>query len=407
MFNAKRFSLARRRRGLTKREVAERIGVSERSVSAYEKGDQEPEPSNMQRIAAALGFPEAFFFAGDPEELSEGVASFRSMSKMSARQRDSALGSGAIGLMLNEWLERNFNLPSPDLPDLGREPGRFTAPAVLEDFEEGIPFPSTATAYDPEAAAEALRSQWGLGELPVKNMIALLESKGVRVFSLAIDAKEVDAFSMWHGGTPFMFLNTYKSAEHCRFDAAHELGHLVLHRHGQTQGPELEREANAFASAFLMPRKSVLAYAPRVATLPGLVRAKHHWKVSVAALNYRMHALGLTSAWVYRTLCIQLAEAGYRTNEPEPMTHEKSQVLEKVFKALRDEGTSRADVAHALAISPKEIDSLTFNLMLNLLTGRGEGSRLRESAIRDGLHLIHTRDGSPSKRSKRTPPTRN
>ncbi|WGS50145.1 helix-turn-helix domain-containing protein [Paraburkholderia sp. D15] len=93
---------------MTKREIAERVGVSERSVSAYEKGDQEPDPSNVRRIAAVLEFPEAFFFAGDPEELTDGVASFRSMSKMSARQRDSALGSGAIGLLLNEWLEKKL-----------------------------------------------------------------------------------------------------------------------------------------------------------------------------------------------------------------------------------------------------------------------------------------------------------
>ncbi|MBC8723222.1 ImmA/IrrE family metallo-endopeptidase [Paraburkholderia sp. 31.1] len=390
MFNAKRFSLARRRRGMTKREIAERIGVSERSVSAYEKGDQEPEPSNVQRIATALGFPEAFFFEGDPEELTEGVASFRSMSKMSARQRDSALGSGAIGLLLNEWLEKNFNLPEPDLPDLGRESGALTDPAPREDFEEKIPFPSRSTAYGPEAAAEAFRSHWGLGELPVKNMIALLESKGVRVFSLAIDAKEVDAFSMWHGGKPFMFLNTYKSAEHCRFDAAHELGHLVLHRHGQTQGPELEREANAFASAFLMPRKSVLANAPRVATLPGLVRAKRYWKVSVAALNYRLHALGMTSDWIYRTLCIQLAEAGYRTNEPEGASHEKSLALEKVFKALRDEGISKSDVANALSIPPQEIDALTFNLMLNVLSGGDKGSGPDRGKGRGAVRLIHS-----------------
>lgn len=394
MFNAKRFSLARRRRGMTKREIAERVGVSERSVSAYEKGDQEPEPSNVQRIAAVLEFPEAFFFAGDPEELTEGVASFRSMSKMSARQRDAALGSGAIGLLLNEWLERNFNLPEPDLPDLGREPGTLTEPAPREDFEEKTPFPSRSTAYGPEAAAEAFRSHWGLGELPIKNMIALLESKGVRIFSLAIDAKEVDAFSMWHGGRPFMFLNTYKSAEHCRFDAAHELGHLVLHRHGQTQGPELEREANAFASAFLMPRKSVLANAPRAATLPGLVRAKHFWKVSVAALNYRLHALGMTSDWIYRTLCIQLAEAGYRTKEPESAAHEKSLTLEKVFKALREEGTSKADVASALSIPLEEINALTFNLMLNILRGGGVGGGSPVGKHRKTLQLIQSSDGS-------------
>ncbi|WGS50146.1 ImmA/IrrE family metallo-endopeptidase [Paraburkholderia sp. D15] len=269
-----------------------------------------------------------------------------------------------------------------------------TDPAPREDFKEKTPFPSRSTAYGPEAAAEAFRSHWGLGEQPVKNIIALLESKGVRVFSLAIDAKEVDAFSMWHGGKPFMFLNTYKSAEHCRFDAAHELGHLVLHRHGQTQGPELEREANAFASAFLMPRKSVLAHAPRVATLPGLVRAKHYWKVSVAALNYRLHALGMTSDWIYRTLCIQLAEAGYRTKEPESAAHEKSLTLEKVFKALRDEGTSKADVASALSIPLGEINALTFNLMLDILTGGGEGGGTQTKGQRKIVKLIHSSERS-------------
>lgn len=379
---------------MTKREVAERIGVSERSVSAYEKGDQEPEPSNVQRIAKALNFPEAFFFAADPEELTEGIASFRSMSKMSARQRDSALGSGAIGLLLSDWLEKNFNLPEPDLPDLGREPGTLTALAHRRSYEDKIPFPTKLTAYGPEAAAEAFRSHWGLGELPVKNMIALLESKGVRVFSLAIDAKEVDAFSMWHGGKPFMFLNTFKSAEHCRFDAAHELGHLVLHRHGQTQGPELEREANAFASAFLMPKKSVLANGPRAPTLPGLVHSKHYWKVSVAALNYRLHALGMTTDWIYRTLCIQLAEAGYRTTEPEGTMHERSLVLEKVFKALRDEGISRSDVADELLIPPEEINALTFNLMLNLLSGGRKDSGPVTAKGRGAIRLVHHSDRS-------------
>lgn len=379
---------------MTKRELADRIGVSERSVSAYEKGEQEPEPFNVQRIANALNFPEAFFFASDPEELTKGIASFRSMSKMSARQRDSALGAGAIGLLFNEWLEKNFNLPEPDFPALDPGSSTLTGLAPRASYEDDTPFPSQSTAHGPEAAAEAFRSHWGLGELPVKNMIALLESKGVRVFSLAIDAKEVDAFSMWHGGRPFMFLNTFKSAEHCRFDAAHELGHLVLHRHGQTQGPELEREANAFASAFLMPKKSVLANGPRVATLPGLVRSKHYWKVSVAALNYRLHALGMTSDWIYRTLCIQLSEAGYRTTEPEGAVHEKSLILEKVFNALRAEGASKFDIANELLIPSEEIDSLTFNLMLNLLNGGRHDGITPTPKVQGVMRLVHSTDES-------------
>ena len=143
-----------------------------------------------------------------------------------------------------------------------------------------------------------------------------------------------------------------------------------------------------------MPRKSVLSNAPRVATLPGLVRAKHYWKVSVAALNYRLHALGMTSDWVYRTLCIQLAEAGYRTQEPEAAAHEKSLILEKVFKALRDEGVSKFDVADELLIPPEEINALTFYLMLNLLNGGSKGGISVADQRRGEIRLVYSSDGS-------------
>ncbi|WP_041167341.1 MULTISPECIES: ImmA/IrrE family metallo-endopeptidase [Pseudomonas] len=377
MFNSLRFALARRRRGMKKRELASRIGVTERSVSSYESGTQEPEAATLTRIAQALGFPEAFFFGDDPEIPTPDVASFRSLSKMSAGLRDSALGAGAIALLLNEWLESRFDLPPIDVPDLGSERGaQVSVDGVMEPDQT------------PEVTAEMLRAHWQLGEQPIKNLILLLESKGVRVYSLAIDAKEVDAFSMWSGGRPFMFLNTYKSAERCRFDAAHELGHLVMHQHAHPQGPDLEREANAFASAFLMPRASVLASAPRSITLNSLIKFKRVWAVSVAALNYRLHSLGLSSDWTYRTLCIQIAQEGYRTNEPQPMQHERSVVLEKIFAALRAEGLSKSAVAAQLAIPPEEINELTFGLMLNVLKGQGGDADISRPTSPAHLRLV-------------------
>ncbi|MEN5002960.1 helix-turn-helix domain-containing protein [Stenotrophomonas indicatrix] len=387
MFNALRLTLARKRRGMKKRELAEKIGVTERSVSNYETGSQEPEANTLRKLSEALRFPEAFFFGVDPEVPHPDVASFRSLSKMTASQRDTALGAGAVALLLNEWIEARFALPDPDVPDLGREGGDSCPVSVHKHAQEPEAYPTSSSSQTPETAAEMLRAHWGIGELPVKNMIALLESKGIRVYSLAIDAKEVDAFSMWSGGRPYVFLNTFKSAEHCRFDAAHELGHLVLHQHAQPHGPDLEREANAFASAFLMPRASVLAMAPRAPTLSSLIRHKKHWAVSLAALNYRMHALGLTTDWTYRTLCIQLAQAGYRKSEPEGVPHEKSLVLEKVFGALREEGVSKADVAQQLAIFSDEINELTFGLMLNALQGGAPGMA-EPAARRANLRLV-------------------
>lgn len=369
MFNNTRFALARKRRGLTKRALAKEVGVTDRSITAYESGETVPESQTIEKIANALRFPINFFFADDVEELPVEVASFRALTKMTAAQRDIALSAGSVALILSRWIESKFDLPLPDFPEDYRISANENRSIVSKQVSsEGDQFPSFDQRNDPESAAEMLRRYWDLGELPIKSMIALLESKGVRVFSLSVDAREVDAFSMWYDGTPFVFLNTKKTAERCRFDAAHELGHLVMHRHGAPQGQEAEKEANAFASAFLMPRRSVLANAPRTATLKSLIAHKKFWNVSAAALNYRLHSLRLTTDWTYRTLCIDLAKLG-RDHEPESSPFESSQVLKKVFSSLREDGISKSDVAKELLIQPEELDELTFGLMLNALSG--------------------------------------
>lgn len=342
-FNPKRLTLARERRGLTKTKLAKAIGVDVRSVTAYETDAFRPDKERLAQLAQTLRFPIPFFFGDDLDQIAPDIVSFRSMSKMTAGQRDSALGAGAIALLLNEWIAERFDLPVAALPDLSQE-------------------------SSPEAAADTLRRMWGLGELPVKNVIHLLEAKGIRVFSLSIDTAQLDAFSMWHADTPFVFLNTMKSCEHSRFDAAHELGHLVLHRHAGSKGQEAEREANAFASAFLMPRASVLANAPHMATVDQLIKFKAFWTVSVAALAYRLHDVGLVSDWHYRNLCIEIAQRGYRKQEPREAPRETSQVLAKVFAALREDGTTKADIAAALSVHVEEIDQLVFGLALTSMS---------------------------------------
>lgn len=363
LFNPTRLTLARKRRGLTMTKLAGAIGVEPRSISAYEKGEFGPEGERLARLASTLEFPEEFFFGDDLDAPTPDIASFRALSKMTAGQRDTALSSGAIALMLNEWIETRFELPAPDLPDLSRE-------------------------GDPEAAAQALRQLWTLGELPIKNMVHLLESRGIRVFSLSMDATEVDAFSMWRQDTPFVFLNTGKSAEHSRFDAAHELGHLVLHRHGSPQGREAEREANNFASALLMPKASVRTYAPRMATIDHLIKLKKHWGVSVAALTYRLHAVGVLSDWHYQSLYVELSSRGYRKKEPDGGVRETSQVLQKVFSALREESVSKGDIASELNLHAAELDQLVFGLALTSLPGGGHGS----TASTNNVHTLRVVD---------------
>lgn len=343
--NPSRLTLVRRRKGLTKIAFADQIGVDRKSVQAYEGGLSAPSEETMSRIVRVTGFPYEFFIGDDLEEPTPDSGSFRSMSKMTAPQRGMALSQAALGLYLSAWLGRKFELPAPQLPDLGREP-------------------------DPEAASEFVRREWALGTLSIRNMIHLLEARGVRVFSLAVDAREVDAFSIWNGGIPYVFLNTNKSSEHSRFDAAHELGHLILHKHGPPRGLEAEKQANAFASAFLMPRGSVLANAPPFPTYDNLVRLKKVWTTSVAALAYRLHGLELMSDWQYRGICVEIAKKG-KSFEPNEAPREISVLLPKMFSSLYEDGLSRAHIARELAIPMSELEQLLFGLTLTGIVGGG------------------------------------
>lgn len=343
LFSPGRLTLARQKRKLTKTDLAGKAEVTTRSISAYESGDTVPTSETIIAIARVLKFPVEFFFAPPIDRPEVEAVSFRSLSSMTAAQRDSALAAGALAVELASWIERRFVLPECNLTDL--------------------------RGHSPEAAASGMRSLWGLGQKPIKNTIHLLEANGVRVFSLAEDCREVDAFSFWHNSTAFIFLNTLKSAEHSRFDAMHEIGHLVMHRHGGPDGRVAEQEADAFASAMLMPRDDILAYAPQLAVLPVLMQLKKRWNVSLSALNYRLHALRLTTDWHYRTLCIQISEKGYRINEPEACIRETSQMLQKVFAVLKNEGITRSDIAGELCLWTEDLEALIFGLVLTGVGG--------------------------------------
>ncbi|HTA47155.1 MAG TPA: XRE family transcriptional regulator [Bryobacteraceae bacterium] len=382
IINPARIASARMRRGFTMTFFAQKIGVDLKTLGAYEKGGSVPTPPIMDRICSATGFPVEFFYRDDLEI--PGNVSFRSLSRMSSRQRDMAISQGSLALELSAWLNEKFELPPCNLPDLGSE------------------------ASDMEAAAASVRRVWNLGEMPIRNMIHLLEANGIRVFSLSIDAIEVDAFSMWSGGNPVIMLNTFKSAERSRFDAAHELAHLVLHRHGgPNSNREAEVQADAFASAFLMPKGSVEANAPTFPTVAELIRLKKIWGVAATALNYRLHKLGLLTDWHYRRLCVQLSARGHRSEEPQGMARESSAILPKLLTNLyQEDNLTRSAIARDLAFPVSELNYLLFGLTISAIESpipRRGNPRLKTGG--SGLQLVEriTSTSEPSQPSLQLP----
>ncbi len=362
-FTPSRLVLARKRRAWTKKVLSEESGLSNKILWAYEVGAKEPSASTLEHLAEVLEFPVGFFSLPDADELPVPGASFRALTRTTATKRDQALSAGQLALQLSDWIQARFVLPEVTIP-------RYA----------GI---------DPETAAEAIRAEWGLGETPVRNMIHVLEAHGVRVFSLFEENRDIDAFSVWRLGVPYVFLNTMKSAEHSRMDAAHELGHLVMHTaHRAPRGRDEEQQAQLFGAAFLMPRGSVVGWAPRTARIGDLIKAKRQWNVALVNLVYRMHQLALLTDWQYRSLFVEIGSRGFRTEEPDPAAHEASQVLAKVFQSLRDEGVSRSDVARQLEIPVEELNKMVFGLVLTGIAGsRRKGGDV--SAVGAKLRVVN------------------
>src|SRR4051794_20444193 len=105
MLNPSRLAIARKRRGYTLTRLAELTDISTRSLSAYENGHQTPSEDTLLLLADTLGVAPAFLRSPDIDEIPIDAVSFRALSKMTARQRDSALSAGRIAILINDWIE--------------------------------------------------------------------------------------------------------------------------------------------------------------------------------------------------------------------------------------------------------------------------------------------------------------
>lgn len=339
MFSASRLTLARQRLGWTISRLATESGVSARSLSAYENDPEyEPTVETLEKVAAALKVPVAFLSREPVDPVPVEAISFRKLSKTSAAKRDAVLATANVALEFFAIVERHFSLPVSAVPTLDKNA--------------------------PEEAAEIVRRRWHLGDKPVSNMVHLLESKGVRVAGLSHEFNDIDAFCFYRDSKPYVFLDTSRSGERQRFDAAHELGHLVLHDAQDMTPAESkarEAQANRFASSFLMPRSSILSQSMSGASLERILAARKFWRVSAMALTHRLHDLGLLGDWQYRSMCITLSDLGYRSSEPDGMVPETSLLLRKVMF-----GESRlrlTDAARELALDTPDLSRFLHGLV--------------------------------------------
>lgn len=347
-----RLKVAKDLRRLSNKDFARLLGCSEPKIRKILTDESYPiNQEDFSQIVEKLDIPASFFSSEDnlcPIQTSDIF--YRSAARIKAEYRNANEAYTLLAKKINFYFESKLTLPKFNFPE-------------LEIFEpDHFEFPANT--------ANNLRGFWGLGIQPINNIISLLELKGIRIFRLPFETKQMDALSFFddQSGSPFIFLNDFKSFERQRFDAAHELGHMIMHKDDNAEyNRTKESEADQFASEFLMPYQGFIGKLPKYLSIQSMIEYKKYWRVSLKAINYRCNKLNLISEWNYKNNSIRINSYGYHLNEPEPTYCDQSLLLPKMLKVLSTEDNFSVNkMLDDIGISYKDFNDLTFNTLEEL-----------------------------------------
>lgn len=246
-----RLRSARERSGLSQQAVADKLGLHRTAVTLIESGQRQVSTIELTRFAA-------LYRSSIPELLDPG--------EKFAEEYLVVLHRLAPELQDDPEVKRDVET-CLDLCRLGIE-----LEGVLgRDARQG---PPKFTLVLPKSAAEAVtqgfevameeRRRLGLGSAPIRNIVARINEQGVWAVTSRLRS-DMAGFFMQH---PAIGLVTIANVSHPlprrRFSFAHEYGHVLMDRDRDLQmtttansGDLVEKRANAFATAFLLPASGV------------------------------------------------------------------------------------------------------------------------------------------------------
>lgn len=348
-FVGSRLREAREVRGLRAVELAEMLSISPQAVSSYEKGIKTPSPTIAEAISTQLNMPLRFFTRPTVAKPERAIF-YRSMSAATKRARTRAEWRLRWLEVLTEHVSASVEFPNINLPDID-------LPSDPLQFAD----------QDIERVAEQTRRFWEMSDGPIGNMVYLLENQGVIVARDKLGDVTLDSLSVL-SDRPYVMIGTEKgTAVRWRYDAAHELGHLLLHSKVNAKSlrtPQefkvIEKQAHRFAGAFLLPM-SAFAADFFSASLDNLRAIKPHWRVSIAMMIMRARDGGLITEEHQRRMFINYYRRKWQGTEPldDTLEPEAPGLLRKAVELILTHGSqSGAELVESIALSPIDIESL-------------------------------------------------
>ena len=324
--NGDRIRQAREIAGLTQKELADRASVDQSTVARWERDLVVVSDEQLQRIALATTFPISFFRRTTGPEFPFGSLMNRARKSLHSDDRDRLRQIGRLTFELASMLADRFTPIAVHIPE--------------------------ASADDPRRAAQVTRNAFGLSpDTPLTSIINRLERNGVFVFAVPDEIDEHDAYSLWADTDPrkpVIIVSAGKPGDRLRWNVAHELGHLVMHRTIGGLYAAREEQANLFASELLVPSAAMRVELQPPLTLTRFAELKAKWGVSIQALVNCAWQLGIISERQRKYFFMQLSSLGWRKDEPVAIPLERPRLLRKMAEATFGVPVDYAKVAQLI-----------------------------------------------------------
>lgn len=331
-------TLARESRGITQGELAKQIAslqqrtVTQGTISKIEQGLLGASEEVLDGCVEILKYPKSFFYQTE-EVYAAGMSQHRKRASLPAKTlcKIDAI-TNIIRLHIKSLLKS------------------------VEDIEIKVPFYDIEEHYDPENIARMVRQAWLIPRGPIENVTKHLERAGIIVVLCDFETRLIDGITVNNIDRlpPIIFVNQNLLGDRLRFTLAHELGHIVMHKY---PSENMEKEADMFASEFLMPAVDI-KFSLNYLTLHKLADLKLHWKVAMSALVYRASTLGQITPRQAQYLFMQLSKAGYKTREPAELDakQEVPAMLKKLIDIhIKDLNYSINEIAKILHLEEEEV----------------------------------------------------
>lgn len=366
--NPEMIILARESRGLTQKELAEGLDISPAQLSRIEVGLRTIQPEQLKVLSNVLNYPTGLFVQ-QQQVYGVGISEFYHRKHKDVSEKLLNQIYARIHLRLRE-IEKLITEV-----DIGKVDIR---PIQVDDFDG-----------DASEVGRLIRASWQLPHGPIRNLVEIIENAGAIVLPFDFGTNRIDAISHWNsnGMPPIFFINAYSPMDRLRFTICHELGHVIMHR---SIDPDMEHQADEFASEFLMPARDIKPYLVDV-SLAKLADLKRYWGVSMAALLKRAMDLEAITPRRARSLWVELGKAGYRKREPIELDlpRESPGLLNEIIQAYTDDmGYSVSELARMLSLTEKEIIQIYFESGKTI--EEREHKAERRAAIREVKRLLNS-----------------